>query len=749
MKLSEMGILNPKGNLYSKVPLNYGCKPAHGRNPMSPLPEPPVTSATVTTAATTTTATTATTDTETVAAVEGSHQSVSQQPRARTSVVDVSDQNNQSFTTSIYLNQSQRQSEEPAPSPAPAQQHVIPAKSYEPVTVVPPVTSSTVPTPAAQPSSGIKGIKWSVYLSKNKPTRHVTVIPINNSGANVDVDVEVKTPTEETRIELTSSNEELQKKDSDDASEEEHFYDAIFETDEQSAKKPSTSTAMSSASTSGTVTRTKRSERWRQQSPTAKAPPLPLPLPSAYENIVLQQSGQSSSDDHGVRRSAKSSQSRGDGNLSPPLVAPFKEPVTRRCSDRREGRHSSGQQQHVSRQHQQPMRIRKKSQRSSSLGPLLDDNQLLLSSSLAQRSANTNSLESIDSNPRRAAAAKNDPHVGHHHQRETGAVPRRPLQAVASLGQPTDLMGSGHHMGSPPRLIPPEFSRPLPPYLPLVIPGSGPPPPPTAHPPHPPHIPLPGLTCQLSVLPQPNDHQPSQTLRPSLREQQVLRLRQEIAHPAGVRLMLRKRDCQGSLALVEFFGCLWVAGWRQRDYPVLYNAFHIGDQILSVAGVPVRTANEFNKLVKTKNIANISASAANISTSSAAAGAEVLHVEIVIRRLPFAQVFHLKRDVEGQPLGIVTHGNTAEVREIVPTSPAATHGMTPKIRSFDGQTLVPWVLTEINGRPLNLFSKDGEAGDRLQALGRDVSVLLQPADIISKLKKQLKSHKNYKEYLLG
>jgi hypothetical protein len=37
----------------------------------------------------------------------------------------------------------------------------------------------------------------------------------------------------------------------------------------------------------------------------------------------------------------------------------------------------------------------------------------------------------------------------------------------------------------------------------------------------------------------------------------------------------------------------------------------------------------------------------------------------------------------------------------------------------------------------------------LQALGRDVSVLLQPSDIVSKLKKQLKSHKNYKEYLLG
>ena len=79
-----------------------------------------------------------------------------------------------------------------------------------------------------------------------------------------------------------------------------------------------------------------------------------------------------------------------------------------------------------------------------------------------------------------------------------------------------------------------------------------------------------------------------------------VRLRQEIAHPAGVRLTLRKRDCQNSLALVEIFGCLWVAGWKQRDFPILFNAFHVGDQILSVAGQPVRTASDFNKLVKCK-----------------------------------------------------------------------------------------------------------------------------------------------------
>ena len=79
-----------------------------------------------------------------------------------------------------------------------------------------------------------------------------------------------------------------------------------------------------------------------------------------------------------------------------------------------------------------------------------------------------------------------------------------------------------------------------------------------------------------------------------------IRLRQEIAHPAGVRLTLRKRDCQNSLALVDIFGCLWVAGWKQRDFPILFNAFHVGDQILSVAGQPVRTASDFNKLVKSK-----------------------------------------------------------------------------------------------------------------------------------------------------
>lgn len=75
---------------------------------------------------------------------------------------------------------------------------------------------------------------------------------------------------------------------------------------------------------------------------------------------------------------------------------------------------------------------------------------------------------------------------------------------MASLGQiESGSRDSGGLMGSPPRGLP-DFQRPL-----LVIPGTNPAP----HTPHPPHIPLPGLSCQLSVGLQQNELQQTHTLR--------------------------------------------------------------------------------------------------------------------------------------------------------------------------------------------------------------------------------------------
>ena len=247
-------------------------------------------------------------------------------------------------------------------------------------------------------------------------------------------------------------------------------------------------------------------------------------------------------------------------------------PVLRRLSERRrELAEAVPQASQGARQ-----KVRRTSRRSSSLGPLLEGG-------LGDLGASTLSLESLDSNPRQAVP-KSERGLG-------GAIPRRqgPLPpAPGGVGGETGPPSPTHPLlGSPPRNmneLPPGI-RP-PPYHPLASMGHAPPPA-AANSPFPPMIPLPGLTCQLSIPPGlplppgPPRGESGAEPRPerSLREQQVFHLRQEISHPAGVRLQLRKKDVQTSLALGDLFGCVWVLGWKQREYPVLYNAFHMGDQV--------------------------------------------------------------------------------------------------------------------------------------------------------------------------
>ena len=90
-----------------------------------------------------------------------------------------------------------------------------------------------------------------------------------------------------------------------------------------------------------------------------------------------------------------------------------------------------------------------------------------------------------------------------------------------------------------------------------------------------------------------------------------------------------------------------------------------------MSGVLIRSSSDFSKLVKLKS--------------------GDLHTEIIIRRTPFGQVFHLKPEVEGQShhhhhdhhhhhhhhqvegqsLGVVPHANTPELKEVIPGSQAA------------------------------------------------------------------------------
>lgn len=215
--------------------------------------------------------------------------------------------------------------------------------------------------------------------------------------------------------------------------------------------------------------------------------------------------------------------------------------------------------------------------------------------------------------------------------------------------------------------------------------------------------------------------------RMTLREQQVLQLRREIMHPGGVRLQLRRKDCIGSIAWVDAFGAVWVAGWKQKEHPVLYNALHIGDQLISIAGITISSANEANKVIRNTN---------------------TLFLEVLIRRVPFGRGYAIRRERDGQCLGLIRDGNTSTIVDVVPNSLAARHGLPPKTQSCDGTALTFWVLTEINSRPLNLFFKENEIRDRLNCVGRDISILVQPSDLITKLKKQLKSLRSHKDYIV-
>lgn len=91
---------------------------------------------------------------------------------------------------------------------------------------------------------------------------------------------------------------------------------------------------------------------------------------------------------------------------------------------------------------------------------------------------------------------------------------------------------------------------------------------------------------------------------------------------------------------------------------MLYNALHIGDQIISIGGITVTNAKEANKII-------------NNSTGQ--------FVSFLIRRVPFGKVYAIRREIERQCLGLIRDGNSATIVDVVPNSLSARHGLPPKV----------------------------------------------------------------------
>lgn len=139
----------------------------------------------------------------------------------------------------------------------------------------------------------------------------------------------------------------------------------------------------------------------------------------------------------------------------------------------------------------------------------------------------------------------------------------------------------------------------------------------------------------------------------TLREQQVFQLEKEIGN--DMRFKLRKKDCIDTIALVNAFGGIWIAGFKPN--PLLY-VLHIGDQLMAINGMTMKSAVDANKFIKS---------------------CVGLFIDITIKRLPLARVFAIKRDFEGQCLGFVRDGTTATIVEIIPNSLAARCGIPPRV----------------------------------------------------------------------
>lgn len=57
----------------------------------------------------------------------------------------------------------------------------------------------------------------------------------------------------------------------------------------------------------------------------------------------------------------------------------------------------------------------------------------------------------------------------------------------------------------------------------------------------------------------------------------------------------------------------------------------------------------------------------------------LLQIEFILRRLPFGRVYAIRREMDGQCLGLIRDGNTATIVDVVPKSVSARHGLPPKV----------------------------------------------------------------------
>ncbi|KRY32971.1 Golgin subfamily A member 4 [Trichinella spiralis] len=220
------------------------------------------------------------------------------------------------------------------------------------------------------------------------------------------------------------------------------------------------------------------------------------------------------------------------------------------------------------------------------------------------------------------------------------------------------------------------------------------------------------------------------SMRVSLREQETLQLNSEIHSEHPIKFTLSLENIL-RIAFVNISGFLWISGWQEIQGLVNLRAFvHIGDRLMAIDGRPLDSESQLEECIKR-----------NLDTSR--------QCEILLKRMPMAKVFLFKRFCDGEDVGLVLKNGKNEIVNVVQDSAAWRAGFRAKTESkLHPHLETTWYITEINGRPINVFLKNGECKQRLSAIGREISVVVQRTDFIKAVKHHMTLKKHYRNFIV-
>ncbi|KRY08264.1 Golgin subfamily A member 4 [Trichinella patagoniensis] len=221
------------------------------------------------------------------------------------------------------------------------------------------------------------------------------------------------------------------------------------------------------------------------------------------------------------------------------------------------------------------------------------------------------------------------------------------------------------------------------------------------------------------------------SMRVSLREQETLQLNSEIHSEHPIKFTLSLENIL-RIAFVNISGFLWISGWQEIQGLVNLRTFvHIGDRLMAIDGRPLDSESQLEECIKR-----------NLDTSR--------QCEILLKRMPMAKVFLFKRFCDGEDVGLVLKNGKNEIVNVAQDSAAWRAGFRAKTESkLHPHLETTWYITEINGRPINMFLKNGECKQRLSAIGREISVVMQRTDFIKAVKHHMTLKKHYRDFIVG